>query len=704
MRVRARFRPHPRGFGFLHLVGEDGLTPTDVSIEREGRTPITEDRAFVPPQLAKGLVADDLVDAEVEADDKGVTASEIVVVDRPRRMLVGKIVHGPGRPVLEPDPGLASGWIHLDPGMATQVATAIGRIVVALRAEDEQGRPIARALVAGPFVDGSPQAVRANATVITLGRAAPGLIPGGAASAGLDATEAATTHARVIGHLAAGGRGVATGLDLDGPIPGADLGPYDRRDEPCVTIDDLHTKDLDDAIAATWDHVDTSPVEVAVHIADAAGVIGIDSAADRYARTVASTAYLAVGANAPMLDPTLSENDLSLLPDQDRSVISVRFVVTPTGAIDQVSVEPAAIRSRARLSYGAVERWLDGDRDGILAEAGEEVTAVGMVLEATLEAARRLGVDRDARDTFEALFATAEVTPALIDSRLSVTEAEPLARAFRLVERLMVAANEAVASFLVANEVPALYRAHQGLDPERLERLRAAVEMADAQVPELNAQTPDAQQVSAQLLSEIDRLGELGRENDRALLVAVATGSTARATYEPDPKQHLGLASGAYTHFTSPIRRYADLIVHRQLRAALAGEAVPYTPEDLTPLAAWLDARAGAMSHLQARERGDLWALLLDRGYLDAAEPATITGVSVNGLRIRLPRLGVTGFITAERALGLEPRQRGRLEVDEHGLATTSGPWRVGSEIEVRFVGLDDSGRTVWRLGCTPAT
>ncbi len=702
MRVRARFRPHPRGFGFLHIVADDGLTPAEVSVEREGRTPVTDDRAFVPPPLAKGLVADDLVDAEVEADDKGLGAKELTVVDRPRRMLVGRIVHGPGRPVLEPEGGLAAGWIHLDPTMAQQVTTSIGRIVVALRAEDDDGKPLARALVAGPFVDGSPQAIRAVATVVALGRAAPGLIPGGAAAAGLDAAEAATTHARVIGQLAGGGRGAAAGLDLDGPVPGAELGPYDRRDEPCVTIDDTSTRDLDDAVAATWDGQEDTAVEVAVHIADAAGIIGIGSPADRYARTVASTAYLAVGANAPMLDPVLSEGHLSLLPNEDRSVISVRFAVAPSGAIEDVTVEPAAIRSRARLSYGNVERWLDGERAGVAEEAADAADEAGVVLDAALEAARRLGVERDARITFEELFASAEVTPALVEGRLTVAEAEPHARAYRLIERLMVAANEAVASFLVANDVPALYRAHSGLDPDRLERLRAAVAMAEAQVPALDDEDGDAEALGAQLLAEIDRLGAEGRTADRDLLVAVATGSTARATYDPDPKHHRGLASGAYTHFTSPIRRYADLVVHRQLRAALAGEPVPHGPEDLTRIATWLDARAGALNHLQARERGDLWARLLDRGYLDAAEPAIITGLSVNGLRIRVPRLGVTGFVTAERALGLPPKERGRLEVDEQGLATTSGPWRVGTEVAVRFVGLDDGGRTVWRLGDVP--
>jgi ribonuclease R len=124
--------------------------------------------------------------------------------------------------------------------------------------------------------------------------------------------------------------------------------------------------------------------------------------------------------------------------------------------------------------------------------------------------------------------------------------------------------------------------------------------------------------------------------------------------------------------------------------------------EALAALAAWLDARSGAIGHLQARERGELWARLLDRGFLDEPEPATVTGLTNAGIRVRLPRLGVTGFVTAERALDLPAGQRGSLAVDAHGLTTTSGPWRLGSRVHVRFVGLDDTGRTIWRLATEP--
>jgi ribonuclease R len=697
--IRARFRPHPRGFGFATPVAADGLTETTVSFTDPVGVAHELDGIFVPPPVTKGLLADDLVEVEIEVDDKGASASSVTLVERPRRMLVGRVQQGPGRLVIEPDHQLGTGWIRVEESLAARLTTAVGRQVVTLVGDGEDGAPLATALVAGPHVSGSPQAIRAASVVIALGRAAPALVPGGPAAAGLDPAEAATTHTRVIGLLAGGGRGGAAGLDPTGPVPGVSAPWVERRDEPCVTVDSATTRDLDDAVAATWDGSAHGVVHVAVHIADVARSIGVGSPADRYARTVASTAYLAVGDNAPMLDPALSEQALSLLPNEDRWAISTRFTVDPDGKVGEVEVEAAAVRSRAKLSYAALEHWLEGDPTAIRTEAGAAADEAEQVLAATVEAARRLGAERDARVTFEELFDQAEMEPALVDGKLTTIDAEPHAAAYRLIERLMVASNETVAAWLVERDIPALYRAHGGLDPERTQRLRAAVELAGAVVPALADPDAEAEQVVGQLIAEIDRLTAEDKQAESDLLVSVAASSTARASYEPDPSAHTGLGSSAYTHFTSPIRRYADLVVHRQIRAALGDEQPLHTAEDLRRLAVWLDARAGAMSYLQSRERAELWSRLLDRGFLDRFEPATVTGVTAAGLRIRLPRLGVSGFVTAERALDLGPRERGKLEVDEHSLTTTSGPWRVGSRITVRFVGLDPTGRANWRLG-----
>jgi ribonuclease R len=699
LQVRARFRPHPRGFGFATFVAADGVTPQPATLADADGASTGYDSAFVPPPIAATLLADDLVDVTAEVGDKGATVTATTLVDRPRRMVVGVVRTGPAKLVLEPDSGIGSAWIDLEPAVADKLPTSVGRQIVVLTADDDDGKPVGRALVAGPHVVGSPQAIRANAVVVALGRAAPSLIPGGAAAAGLEPAAATATHTRIIGMLAGGGRGGAAGLSVEGYIPGYDLELWDRREAATITIDDAATRDVDDAIEVHWDGGDDSPIDVVVHIADVAAAVGYDSEADRYARVAATTAYLRVGDNAPMIDPALSEGELSLLPGQDRRVLSVHFKVAADGAIGDVTVENNFVRSDAKLSYEALEAWLGGDRSGIHAESGDVFAETAdAVLTNLIEAARRLGVERDARQTFEDLFTQAEVEPAIVGGKLTTAEAEPHAEAYRLVERVMVAANESVAGWAVAHDVPALYRAHVGLDPERAERLRAAVAAAGADVPALADPAAESDEVVAQLLAEIQRLDEAGEELGRDLLIAAATTSTARASYDPDPSHHRGLGASAYTHFTSPIRRYADLVVHRQIRAALAKEPPLHDPATLSSLAVWLDERAGAVNHASARERGDLWSRLMDRGYLTGPEPAVVTGLTANGVKIRLPRLGLGGFLTAERLLDLLKGERGRLEIDEHGITTTSGPWRLGSHIRVRFVTLDDTGRPVFRL------
>lgn len=699
MRLHARFRPHRRGFGFLTPVADDGVSPATVDVPGSDGATVATDRVFVPPAQARALVADDLVDAGVALGEKGVVATDVAVVQRVRRLLVGEVARRRGGLVIEPDGGLGTGWIAVEDALAERLAAHEGEQAVVLAGLGDGGAPVAQALVAGPDAPHSPDGIRARAVVSVLGGAAPSLISGGAAAVGLDPQAAETQHLRLMGQLAAGRRGAAAGLDRAGPVPGAELEPVDRTGEACVTVDSPSSRELDDAVAARWDGDPGSAVEVAVHITDVAGVVGVGSDADRSARTVAATAYLVSADSAPMLDSAVSEGARSLLPGQERPVLSVRFAVAPDGSTSAVAVELARVRSRARLSYAAVEAWLAGEVKQVRTQAGAQAGDVERLVRDALEAARRLGVERDARETLEDLFEQAELAPTVANGAVTLALAEPHADAYRLIERLMVAANEAVGGWLVEQGVPALYRAHEGIAPAQRRRLHAAAGLAGASVPSLDAETGDPDRVAGQLLAEIDRLGAEDREADRDLLIAAVTSSTARATYDPDPASHRGLATTAYCHFSSPLRRYADLVVHRQVRAALAGEPPPHDVAELRALATWLVARAGALARLEARERADLWARLLERGELAGRETATVTGLSGAGLRIRLPRLGLSGFVAAEDALGVGEGERATLSTDEHGLTTASGPWRVGSRVDVRYAGLDDIGRASWRLG-----
>jgi ribonuclease R len=693
VQVTGRFSPHPRGFGFLDLDVPATLAGLD------GRTHQI-DSLFVPPDVAKGWIADDVVVAEVEADDQDrFNATSLTLQARQRKFVVGRVGSFVGRTILELDPRMGAGHIATSEALGQRVMRAVGQQIVATLESDADGKPSAGALVAGPTPSSAPLAMRAKAVIVAHGAAAPELVPGGAAAVGLSPAETKGFALRAQGRMAAGGSGLAAGLDtLEGPVPGLEMELDNLRHELAVTIDGDSSRDLDDALVAAWDGDDEKPVHLTVHISDVAGTVGIGSEADRYARTMATSAYFVAGENVPMLDPALSEGELSLLPHEARRVLSVTMDVAPDGAVTNVVLHGSWIDSHARLNYAAVDAFLvDHDASHLLVGAHGPNGAASGLIEATTatvtalaEASRRLGVDRDGRETMETLFEDALLEAAVVDGKIRTTHADPHPAAQQLVERLMVAANEAVANWAVERDLPLLFRGHIGFDPERRARLDAALTSVGEELPTAEGELmPEP----GDLLRLVNRLREEGRDEHAATIATVATGIFARATYEGEPSGHGGLGSGAYTHFTSPIRRYADLVVHRQLRASLAGETPPYTTEDLKALGPWLDARSGAANRAQAIERSSLWGILLERGAVKWPSEAIITRVASAGLSVRLPEAGVTGFISAARATGGQPRDRAKLELNEHELETRDGKFRVGQRIKVRLDRIDELGR-----------
>lgn len=694
VQFEGQFAPHPRGFGFV-----DPAAPVTLTDE-EGRQHVI-DSSFVAPDVARGWLAGDRVRATVEIDEQGrgtnVTAMELL--ERPRRFVVGIVHTFAGSLVLKLDNRIGAGQIPVAAELGQQLRLAEGRQIVAMLGTDEQGQPVASNLVVGPDPAQSPTAVRARAVAVAHGGATPDTIAGGATAVGLSEAEALGYALRSTGHLAAGRAGLSGGLAADvGPVPGIELELVDRRGETAITIDSDSTRDLDDALTATWTGVATDPVQVVVSIADAAGTIGLGSPADVYAATMGTSAYFIAGANAPMLDPSLSEGELSLLPDVPRRAVNVRMEVHADGTTSGVVLETAWIQTAARLSYESVDGYV-ADADPIHLAMGmhgpngsplESLLEVTTTVAALMEAARRLGAARDARDTLESLFVNATLEPAVVGGKIRAVPADPHEDAQQLVERLMVATNEAVATWAVSHAVPLLFRSHAGFDKDRLPRFRAAAAALDVDLgDEIDP---------ASVLTAIERLRAEGRAEAADVLASAATGAVARANYTSTPSGHTALGSDAYTHFTSPLRRYADLLVHRQVRAALAGEELPYTAEQLDAWATWLEVRAGAADHASRLERNALWAILLDRGAVTWPSEAVVTGVQGKGLRVRLLVPGIAGFVPAAHVLKVPFKDRPTLEMDEHELGTADGAFRPGTRIKVSLDRVDETGRPDLKL------
>ena len=433
------------------------------------------------------------------------------------------------------------------------------------------------------------------------------------------------------------------------PTPSLE-GRVDLRDLTTFTIDPETAKDFDDALSIREEN---GGYRAWVRIADVSAFVPAGSPLDHGAASRAFTTYVP-GRAAPMLPPTLSDDSCSLRPHEDRLAVTVEF--PPQGT---PSIYRSVIRSDARLTYGQAERR----------QAGGDVAHA---LELTDRLTARLRERRFARGALR--IESPEVAFELAGGRVvrAWKESEPTAH--RLVEELMIAANEAVADLLSSRRREALYRVHERPDPQAIELLLA--KLADLAVP--TPPTPDdlspaaAAHVAAQaseLVTDYTRRSGRGAEAFPALVLR----SLKQARYDLENLGHSGLASPAYCHFTSPIRRYPDLVVHRALLREL-GLADDPVPKELEVLAEHTSAREREAAQVEylADEFCLAWLLedeLFERGW-DEPWEGEIVGLIGSGLFVRfgdvfegfLParRLGGDYFEPNELGTALAGRRRGR--------------------------------------------
>jgi ribonuclease R len=358
--------------------------------------------------------------------------------------------------------------------------------------------------------------------------------------------------------------------------------PRPRRDLRALatfTIDPASARDYDDAISAQ--QAADGLTSVWVHIADVAAHVPEGSPLDREARARATSVYVP-GAVEPMLPHALSSDACSLMPGADRAAVSVELAMRGAEVVSAAFYR-SLIRSDARLDYDQVDRIFAGSERA--ADPWREPLAAARQAAAALAAKR---------DSAGALVVESEEPEFQFDEHGNVTDvrASVQTESHRLIEHLMIAANEAVARLLDQRRVPCLYRVHERPDPERVQRLVAQLASLDVPTPPLPKHMTSTQ--AADLLGAISRLVE--RHVQRTGSGSVALGSLVlrslkQAYYSPVNLGHAGLHSAAYCHFTSPIRRYPDIVCHRALLSAVgAGERAPRAGE-LAELGAWTSER-----------------------------------------------------------------------------------------------------------------
>jgi ribonuclease R len=415
----------------------------------------------------------------------------------------------------------------------------------------------------------------------------------------------------------------------------------DWRTVPFVTIDPPDAKDHDDAVHAAPDADPRNPGGhiVSVAIADVAEYVRTGSALDRAAAERGNSVYFPDRV-VPMLPERISNDLCSLRPNEDRPALAVRMIVGADGRKRAHSFHRVLIRSAARLHYEQAQLAVSGRTDEITEPIAQAVLEPLYAAYRVVRRARdeREPLDLDIPERKIVLKSDGTVDRVIIPQRLE---------SHRLIEEFMIFANVAAAESCERARVPLIYRVHDEPAPEKLNALREFLATLDIALPKGGALRPDA---FNRILARVK-----GRDVER-LVNEVVLRSQAQAEYSSENFGHFGLNLRRYAHFTSPIRRYADLVVHRALIRALklGSDGLPesVTAAELAEIAANISATERRAMKAERETADRLIAhFLADR--VGAVFDGHISGVTRAGLFVELDETGADGFIPA-RLIGDE--------------------------------------------------
>jgi ribonuclease R len=449
----------------------------------------------------------------------------------------------------------------------------------------------------------------------------------------------------------------------------------DLRDLPTFTVDPASAHDFDDAVSASRTE---RGFRLWIHIADVAAHVRPGGALEKEARRRANSTYVP-GRVAPMLPEVLSSDVCSLVPNEDRLAVTSEIEISESGEALSASFYRSLIRSDSRINYDEL--------DEIFAGRARPADPIAEPLALAREAAAALA-GRRPRSSLEV--ESFEPEFRFEDGQVVGAQSVQQTEAHRLIEHLMILTNERVAELLERRRIPTLYRVHEQPDPERIRWLIEQLAALDVPTPPL----PDSisPQQAGELAGEASRLVAREaerRRHGREAYTSLVLRSLKQAHYADRNLGHAGLGSPAYCHFTSPIRRFPDLIAHRGLLSALgAGEEAPRA-ETLAELGAQCSERERDATRLE-RDADSVCACFLLQRELFERGPDTrfegeVSGVVGAGAFVRFGGALADvyeGFLPARRIGG---RERYELDPTETMLVGMrgGGAIRVGDPVKV---------------------
>lgn len=493
---------------------------------------------------------------------------------------------------------------------------------------------------------------------------------------------------------------------VGGPLSEADcVGRRDLRDVQMVTIDGEDAKDLDDAVSLSYED---GFYRLGVHIADVTNYVQEYSALDREALKRGTSVYL-VDRVIPMLPHTLSNGICSLNAGEDRLALSCLMKIDEKGEIVDYEICESVIRVDKRMSYNVVRTLLEDEVDGQSEDSRRQDDAGGHIDRQSLvrehedlismfllmkDLAAILGEKRRKRGSIDFDFPECKI---LLDKEGHPLEIKPYERnvATNIIEEFMLAANETVAQHFYWMEVPFLYRVHDVPDPEKMQKLAMFInnfgyymKSTDKRGSKVGSTEVHPKEIQ-KLLSKIQGTPE------EPMIARLTLRSMKQAKYSVVSSGHFGLACKYYCHFTSPIRRYPDLQIHRiikeQLRGRLNDERIAHY-KDILPEVAQETSRLERRADEAERETDKLKKVEFMEEHIGEEFDGVISGVTSWGIYVELPNT-VEGLVHVSRLEGdyFYYHESTCEMVGE----VTGKSYKLGMPVRVRVLSCDRFTRTI---------
>ena len=461
------------------------------------------------------------------------------------------------------------------------------------------------------------------------------------------------------------------------------VGRDDFRKRNTITIDPRTARDFDDAIDVEL--LPNGTFQLGVHIADVSHFVIADSAMDVEARGRGTSVYFPDRV-IPMLPEKVSNHLCSLNPKVDRLAMSVMMHLSRDGEVLDYSFHKSVIHSKERLTYEDVQEVLDGNAmlERRYAHVAPHIRTIARLAEIIRNRRQQRGaIDFDLPEPILTYDAQGEVSGITKSVRLF---------AHRIVEEFMILANEVVARHLEENDIPSIYRVHEEPDPMKVHDFAEIVSGFGLRFEPKKTEPAEFQK----FISSIE-----GRPEER-MLSYLMLRSFKQAKYSEENIGHFGLASDFYTHFTSPIRRYPDLVVHRILKSEIGRRGKTAIP------AAQLEAIASESSERERqadqaeRELFERKEMLLMEHHLGETFEAIVIAVWRDGFAIELIDFFIEGFVPAAEI----PDDHYQLDQSLHALIGrhTKKRFRIGDRIPVQVVRVDKLLRRAYFLPAGMAT